>query len=169
MAATVVLSETNGVGATVTDDIRNCAFGDTDAPNLFPLANYDISFGTNSYEKWIRLKVTSLGGSTSVSNLRVWITGELRSGDGIKTNARTSGYGGAATYTTPTTSTSTVATQTMPTAEPATANLGIGGSLSGSLTAAGYSDYLVMQLQTAAAAGAGTYRNLVLHVAYDEA
>jgi len=59
-----------------------------------------------------------------------------------------------------------VATQTMPTAEPASANLGIGGSLSGSLTAAGSSDYLVHQLQTDGADTAGT--TTTLNYQYDE-
>ena len=45
------------------------------------------------------------------------------------------------TYATPVATAITGADQTMPTSEPGSANLGIGGSLSGALTGTGYSDY----------------------------
>lgn len=167
MAATVELCESNGATPDITHAIHNLIFGDTDSPNLFPSSDYDVAHGANSYEKWIRLHVTAMGGSTKVKNLRVWVTGRMIGSDALKTNARTSSYGGAASYATPTTSASTVATQDMPASEPNSANLGIGGSLSGEITAAGYSDYLVIQLQTDSAS-ADTARDLVLHVAYDE-
>ena len=73
-----------------------------------------------------------------------------------KTNARTADYGGAETYAEPVKTASTVADQTMPTSAPASANLGIGGALAGSLTAEGYSDYLVHQIQTNVADVAGS-------------
>jgi hypothetical protein len=44
----------------------------------------------------------------------------------------------------------------MPTSEPTGANLGIGGSLTGNLEAAGESDYLVHQIQTDLADTAGS-------------
>lgn len=54
----------------------------------------------------------------------------------------------------------------MPTSEPATANLGIGGSLGGSLEEAGASDYLVHQIQTDAGDTAGS--SSTMNYQYDE-
>jgi len=54
----------------------------------------------------------------------------------------------------------------MPTSEPASANLGIGGALAGALTAAGESDYLVHQIQTDAGDVAGS--TSTMNYQYDE-
>lgn len=164
MAATVQISEYNGAGETKTASITTSAYGSTDAANL-TASSYPISVGTNSYEKWQKIEVTAMGGSTAVSALKVWYTGTLSGSDALLTNARTSSYGGAETYATPTASTSTVATQTMPNSAPAT-NLGIAGSLSGSLTSAGSSDYFVSQLQVDGATVSGA--SLTLNYRYSE-
>lgn len=165
MAATVEISETNGAGATVTDGITTSGWGSSDGANLDPVA-YPITPGNNSYEKWQRFHVTAMGGSSKIDNLQVWRTTALGGAAVHKTNARTSSYGGAATYATPVATASTVATQTMPTSAPGSANLGIGGSLTGSFTATGYSDYLVHQIQTNAADTAGA--TTTMHYQYDE-
>lgn len=164
MAATVRINEYNGGGATETTGITNSVFGSTDAPNLVASAA-PISVGTNSYEKWQKLEVTNMGGSSSISDIKVWYTGTLSGSDDLLTNARTSSYGGAATYTTPTNSASAVATQVMPSSAPAT-NLGIGGSLGGSLSAPGKSDYLVMQLQVDGGTTSGA--SLTMNYRYSE-
>lgn len=77
------------------------------------------------------------------------------------TNARTSSYGGALTYATPVNIAVTGVDQAVPTSEPGSANVGIGGSLSGQLTATGYSDYIGHQFITDAGdtAGATTTMN----------
>jgi hypothetical protein len=165
MAATVRINEYNGAGATETTGITNSNYGSSDTPNLTASSN-PITAGTNSYEKWQKLEVTAMGGSTAVQGLKIWYTGTLSGSDALKTNARTSSYAGAATFATPTQSTSSVATQAMPTSVPGSANLGIGGSLSGSLTATGKSDYLVTQLQVDAATVAGA--TLTAHWRYTE-
>lgn len=165
MAATVEICESNGAGETVTHNITDTDMGSTDAANLDP-TSYPIVAGENSYEKWQRIHVTAMGGSTSIDNLKVWRTGALAGSTTHVTNARETTYGGAETYATPTASASSVADQTMPTSEPTGANLGIGGSLSGSLTATGYSDYLVHQLQTDAGDTAGN--TTTMNYQYDE-
>jgi hypothetical protein len=96
-----------------------------------------------------------MGGSSKVKDLKVWYTGALSGSDTLETNARTSAYAGAETYSTPIATNSTKATQAMPTSAPGTANLGIGGSLTGELTGVGSSDYLVMQLFVHSATTAG--------------
>lgn len=154
MAASVEICESNGAGETVTHNITNTNMGSTDAANL-TTTSYPITPGTRSYIKYQRFHVTAMGGSSSVKNLKVWRSGALSGSDSHVTNARTSSYGGALTYATPVNTAVTGVDQTMPTSEPASANLGIGGSLTGELTAAGYSDYLGHQLVVDSATTAG--------------
>ena len=165
MAATVRINEYNGAGATETAGITNCNMGSADSVNLDPVAN-SIVAGANSYEKWQKFEVTAMGGSSKIDNLRVWRSGALGANATHLTNARTSSYGGAASFTTPTASSSAVATQTMPSSDPGATNLGIGGSLSGSLAATGKSDYLVHQIQTTGSATAGSTSTMTYQ--YDE-
>lgn len=164
MAATVRINEANGAGQTVTSGITNSNYGSNDSANL-TAATYPITAGSNSYEKWQKLEVTAMGGSSKVKDIKVWYTGTLAGSDALKTNARTSSYGGAATYATPVAATSSVATQTMPSSAPAN-NLGIGGSLTGELTSTGSTDYLVHQLQVDNATTAGA--TLTLNWRYTE-
>lgn len=147
MAATVEICESNGAGETVTHDITNTNMGSTDAVNLAP-ATYPIDAGNRSYIKYQRFHATAMGGVSAIDTLKVWRTTALAGSTTHVTNARTASYAGALTYATPVATSVTNVTQTMPTSEPASANLGIGGSLSGQLTATGYSDYLGHQLVT---------------------
>lgn len=165
MAATVQINEFNTVSETKTASITNSNMGSTDAVNL-TAASYPIVPGENSYEKWQKLEVTNMGGSSAIKNLKVWRTGALGGAATHVTNARTTSYGGAETFATPVATASSVADQTMPTSEPASANLGIGGSLTGELTATGASDYLVHQIQTNASDTAGS--STTMNYQYDE-
>ncbi len=165
MTATFELSESNGAGETVTDGITNLNYGSADQPNLDP-ATYPITAGQNSYEKWVRCHFT--GTFNKIDNIRIWMSsGTYVTGETIKTNLTTSGYT-AASYSQPTQNTSTVATNDMPTSEPSSANLGIGGSLSGSLTSEGYSDYWVSQLQTTTSTPPGDVNTKTFTIKYDE-
>ena len=103
-----------------------------------------------------------------IENLQIWKSaGTYVTGESISTNLATSGYS-QASYSTPTSADSTVATNPMPTSDPGQANLGIGGSLSGSLTAAGYSDYWVMQMDTTAQSPPGDVNQKTFTIQYDE-
>jgi hypothetical protein len=106
-----------------------------------------------------------MGGSSKIDNLQIWRTSALGGSALHKTNARTSSYV-QKSYATPVATTSTQADQTMPTADPGAANLGIAGSLTGALTATGYSDYLIHQIQTNA--GDTTGSTSTLNLQYDE-
>lgn len=165
MAATIEIDEANGAGETLTHNITNSNMGSTDAVNLDPVA-FPVTPGANTYEKWQKLHVTAMGGSSKIDNLKIWRTTALGANATHLTNARTASYGGAPTYATPIITNSTIATQTMPTAVPGSANLGIGGSLAGSLTATGSSDYLVHQIQTTGSAVAGA--TMTMNYQYDE-
>ncbi len=164
MAATVTISEYNG-SETETTNISDTDMGSTDAANLDPVANPVVP-GENTFEKWQTLSVDAMGGSSAIDNLKIWRTGALGGSATHDTNARETTYGGAESWSAPTASTSTVATETMPTSEPSGANLGIGGSLTGSLTATGESDYLVHQIQTDSGDTAGS--TSTMNYQYDE-
>lgn len=165
LAATVEICESNGAGETITHNITNTNMGSTDAASLDPVAN-PITPGSNSYEKFQRFHVTAMGGSSKIDNLKVWRTGALGGAATHLTNARTASYGGALAYATPDTTEAASSTQTMPTSTPASANLGIAGSLTGSLTATGYSDYLNHIVKTNAADTAGS--TSTMNYQYDE-
>lgn len=165
MAATVEILEANTVSETITANITNSNMGSTDAANLDPVANPVIP-GDNTYEKWQKISVTAMGGSSQIDNLKIWRTGALGGAAVHLTNARETSYGGAPTFATPVATASATATQTMPTSEPTGANLGIAGSLAGALTAVGSSDYLVHQIQTNVADVAGS--TSTMNYQYDE-
>lgn len=147
-----------------THNIGDTDMGSTDAANLDPVANPVIA-GDNTFEKYQKLHVTAMGGSSLIDNLKIWRSGALGGSATHVTNARETSYD-RKEYVAPTDANSTVATQTMPTSEPSGANLGINGSLSGSLAAAGYSDFLVHQIQTDAGDVAGS--TSTLNYQYDE-
>ena len=159
MPASVQINEYNGVAEIKTANITNANMGSNDSANLDPVT-YPVSPGDNSYEKYQKLEVTNMGGSSQIDNIKIWRDGALGGSAVHLTNARTAAYGGAETYVQPVDTDSTVATETMPSSSPASANLGIGGSLSGALTATGLSDYLVHQIQSDAGDSAGSTSTL---------
>lgn len=159
MAASTQINEFNGAGETEASDITNTNMGSNDSANLNAIT-YPVTPGNNTYEKWQKIEVTSMGGSAAIKDLKVWRTGALGGSAVHLTNARTTSYGGAETYAQPVATDSTVATQTLPSSEPGSANLGIGGSLSGQLTTTGSSDYFVHQIQTDAGDTAGSITTL---------
>ena len=154
MAATVQINEYNGTDAgNKTANITNTNMGSTDAPNLDPVA-YPVTPGDYTYEKYQTIDVTAMGGSSKIDNLKIWRADALGGSATHQTSARET------SYVEPTAATPKVTvsdyTETMPTSEPTDANLGIGGSLTGALTAAGESDMLVHQIKTNAADVAGS-------------
>ncbi len=116
-AATVQINEYNDVGETKTANITNTNMGDVDDPNLDPVA-YPVIPGDYTYEKWQKIEVTAMGGSSKIDNLKIWRTGALGGSAAHDTNAREASYGGAETYAQPIKTVSTIATQVMPTREP---------------------------------------------------
>lgn len=165
MAATIEVCESNTGGETVTHSITNSNMGNTDAAALDPVA-YPVTPGDKTYAKYQRFHLTALGGSSRIENLKVWRTGALGGAATHETNARIAAYGGAIAYVTPVKVAIATVDQTMPTSTPASANLGIAGSLTGGLIATGYSDYLVHQISSNIADVAGSTSTLSYQ--YDE-
>lgn len=146
----------------------NLNLGSTNAADLAP-STYPITAGTYSYSKWVRGHWS--GTFTRIENLQFWMsssgTGYV-SGEDLLCSATTSTYGGTNTYVTPTNSADAQAANGMPEADPGAANIGIGGSLTGSLTAEGDSDFIVIQASITSAASAGATQTKQFRLQYDE-
>src|SRR5437867_1992646 len=89
--ATVIISESNGVGEVPTDGILNVNWGAIDAPNLVP-ADYPLIIPmpgvVYSYIKYHRFKVTAWVDTTTVDNLKVWkAAGSVPTGWSLQPNA----------------------------------------------------------------------------------
>ena len=163
--AAVEICESNTVSETVEHNVSNLNWGNSDAPNL-AYATYPVTAGLNAYEKYIRLHVTAINDSNKIDNIQIWKSaGAYVTDESIQTNLKTSAYS-AKSFATP--STTTFTDQTMPVADPGAANLGISGSLTGSLTGAGYSDYWVFQIQIGVSAPPGNTNQKTFTIQYDE-
>jgi hypothetical protein len=122
--------------------------------------SFPITAGNNSYEVWLRGHWTDT--FNKIENLQFWKSAGSDAGISIKWDGETTAY------ETPITTASTIATAAAPTADPGTANVSIAGTLAGNLTAAGFSDYIVMQMQTTTAAAAGDSSTYTFVLQYDE-
>lgn len=146
--------------ATSTATPTNLNLGSTLAANLAP-STYPITAGTYSYEKWVVANFSDT--FTRIENIQFWksagtyVTGETIAWTGQKT-----------AYATPTNAVSSFATVAVPTADPATANVSIGGNLAGSLTSAGSSDFIILQASITTAASAGATNQKTFTLQYDE-
>lgn len=162
-----VSSENYTIQGEATHNITNSNMGSVDDESLDAVDNPVVA-GENTFEKYQKVHVTNMGGSSKIDNVKVWRTGALGGAATHVTNARTTSYA-RKPYVAPTATGSSQATQAMPTSEPASANLGIAGSLTGEITAAGATsrtDFLVHQIQTNAADTAGS--TSTMNYQYDE-
>jgi len=156
---------TGDSGGTVTSDLGISGalfnFQNQDVASAAQYTAYPITAGNNSYEVWLRGHFT--GSFNKVQNLQMWkSSGAEGAGESLYWQD-----GGTETYITPATTTS-VATVAIPTADPASSNVAIGGSQASSLSAAGYSDYIVLQLRTTVSAEAGDTETFTYTLQYDE-
>jgi hypothetical protein len=172
MVATVEIDESNeSAGEQITHNITNSNYGNSDTVNLVP-ATYPIPRPDESFQKWHRVDVTAMGGSNKIDNLRFWrSSGTLDTGVDHLTNAHTV----QGTYDTqkktayeaPAKDISECPTA-VPTSKPGSANLGIAGSLTGSLVATGQSDYLLHCVDTDGTTPQGDHAQLTNDYVYDE-
>ena len=176
MSATVQVAETNGPSGSAVETLNpaNVNMGSDDSAELDP-ATYPVTAQTDghAFEKWLRLYVSTMGDSTIVDNIKIWLSSigaGWKTGEGMTTNLRVSGYV-SASYPSggPIETDSTVATQVMPEAEPGGPNLGIGDSLGGQITSApNYSDWGVLQLDVSNLTPAGSVNQKTLTFQWDE-
>lgn len=117
-----------------------------------------ITVATNSYEKWLKLKVDTAP-ANAVANFKIW-------GDGAVQTSTTLNWTGAyITGTTPTTATSTIANTTF--TNFTSGNKGTWDSGSYSATNA-TTRYTIFQLQVASDCGAGNWTQETISYSYDE-
>lgn len=158
MAATVQISESNGAGEVVTDDVDNINLGSTDAKELVA-SSYPITAGANSYEKWIRIKVSDISTSEYIYNFKVWLTSADPYGDDdMYCSCTTVSYASIYPYAAPVSTESSYATVNMTThfvSEPSLSNLGFNNSTTATMGDGQYSDYAVFQLRVDAGSTAG--------------
>ncbi len=161
MAASVQINLTNGTTTTpsVTSDVTTIVLGNANSATQTTTAN-PITAGTNSYEQYFQADLTALNGAISVSDFVVYLSGTMGADATLM-------YGQTATFATPVNTASTVATAAIPTSA-GSENLYIGGAAGNSLTAAGTTDYGVLQIQTTSSATAGVSSGLSLVVQYTE-
>lgn len=168
VVATVQISETNGAGATVTNNISNINMGSVDTPNLVA-ANNPVNAGTNAFEKWVRYYLSAKNDSNKIDNFQVWMTpSTAETGITYKTNLSTTLQNDSYPGSGPTTSTSTVADLAMPTSDPGATNIGVSAGTGGLSTNGTYSDYIVFQLQVGSGAAPGNLLQKTFNFQYDE-
>lgn len=172
MAATFNFNQTYGSSPGTATDLGSTGnlfnFKDADdatAANYSsnPITASDTADQGRSYEVWLRGHWT--GTFSTVDNLQFWRSVNFSPSTGF--TILWDGDGVTA-YATPIKTDSTTATASVPTGDPGTANVSIGGSLGGQLTAAGYSDYIVLQLDVATTAAAGDTSLAEFTLQYDE-
>lgn len=160
MVATFEFHEANSTAPGTLGSVGNLNMGTTDAKELVP-ATYPITAGSNSYEKWFAGSWS--GTFTKIDNVQFWMSaGSYGTGEEIFWS------GSETLYVEPVLTTSTIADITVPTADPGTANITIGSSLTGSLEAAGRSDYIVLQYTTTGASAPGPTNQKTFTIQWDE-
>lgn len=166
MAATFTWSGTYGTSPGTTTDLGSNGnlFNFKSSDSLTSAADYTsnpITAGNSSYEVWLRGKFT--GTFNEVQNLQFY-----KSAGSFGTGLSIDWLGEVTAYDTPVSSNSAVATDSVPTEDPGTANVSIGGELTGSLVATGFSDYIVLQLNTTTDTAAGDTATYTFTLQYDE-
>jgi hypothetical protein len=158
--------------ATDTGVPTNLNLGSVNARNLAP-STYPITAGTYSYSKWVR-GVWS-GAFTRIDNLQFWMSASgsgYVTGESLKCSASTATYAGTSTYAAPVQTVDAKAAVAMPVANPGSHNIGIGGSLTGSITTStapnNASDFIVIQASIKSTASAGAVQQKTFTIQYDE-
>lgn len=164
MVATVTISETN-TGSVVTNSITNKNYGSADAVNL-TIATYPINRGDYSYEKFNRIYLSALGGSSQIDTFKVWLQGATDTGVIHRTNL--TGSFSNDPYHTPINTVSAEAINVSPTSVPGTPNLGKSGANSPLTVGGQYSDYHISQVETQGTALPGDQTAKNWYYQYDE-
>ncbi|MDE2022411.1 MAG: hypothetical protein KGI71_05885 [Patescibacteria group bacterium] len=174
MASTFSFSEDNGAasgspakGTTRTNNRTDCNWKNIDDSTTDPSAAMILA-GNNSYEKF---QFGVIGGTfTQLSNCKF-----AHTGGAFPANCTLKGLV-SSTYTTPGTTANVNLTNDMTSAIDINSGLSVNFSTTGpqaagstsTLAATGYTQYLITQLQTTAAAPAGLTASITLTVQYDE-
>ena len=166
MPATFNFAQTIGAPAGTRQDLGSSGnllnFKNVDSIGTSDYASNPIAAGNASYELWLQGHFT--GTFNSISDVRFWMSTNFSPSTGLSVKLRSN----QTSYVQPVNSVSSIATSTISSSDPGTTNVSISGSLSSSLSTSGYTDYLVMQLQTTASAPAGDTSLAVFTLSYLE-
>ncbi len=165
MAATFQWAQKNGAGGTLTilgtsGNLFN--FKNADTAGIADYAANPITAGNNSYE--VFLLGHYLGTFNRIDNVRFWMSTNFAPSTGLSVFFK----GNQVIYLQPANGTSSLATSSIPTADPGSANVSFNGNLSGSLVASGYTDHIVLQLRTTASAPPGDTSLATFTLTYNE-
>lgn len=169
MAETFQWAQSHGATPTVVDlgetgnlfnfkDIDDATAGNYSSN---PITASDTADQGRSYEVFLRAHFT--GTFNTIDNLQFWRSTDFSPATGLTIYWD----GDTVVYATPVKIDSIIATATVPTADPGTANVTIGSSLAGSLTGVGYSDYICLQLDVATTAASGDTSLAAYTIQYD--
>lgn len=166
MPATFALSQTIGATPGTRQDLGSTGnlanFKNIDSFGTSLYAQNPIPAGSNSYEVWLQGHFT--GTFNSIYDIRFWMSVDFSPNTGLTVYSKTNQQ----VYQTPVNATSSIATSIIGTSDPGAANVSLSGSLSSSLTTSGYTDYIVLQLQTTTAAPAGDTSLATFSMSYVE-
>lgn len=165
MAATFNWAQSNGAGETATDLGASGNLFNFKANDTATAADYSsnpITAGLSSMEVYLRMHFT--GTFNTITNLQFWQSTAFSPATGLQVTMEQTV--GNQVYATP--SATDNANSNIPTADPGTANVGIAGSFAGTLSAAGYSNYIILQLDTTISAAPGDTSLAVFTGQYDE-
>jgi len=163
MAATLTLGVSTGSTPTVADAVTGIDLisADNSTNTLANRQANPITVGTNSYEKWIRLKVTATP-ANYVQSFKVWFNSTV---DATTTLWFTGAY---VTYQVGTTAASTIANIAATTYTAGNKAIWDNAQYTASQVNV-WSKYLVMQLAVGATAGPGNWTQQTVNYSYDEA
>jgi hypothetical protein len=152
MAAGFSWSIRNGASGTIVDlgtsgNLWN--FKSVDDATAADYSASPIIAGQNSFEVWLRLHLN--GTFTTVSGFRFWMSTDFSPNTGLAVFWA----GQQVTYLQPAAGTSSIATSSVPKADPGTTNVSFAGSLTSCMVASGYTDHIVLQLRTGLNANPG--------------
>jgi hypothetical protein len=167
MGATFGFAITNGASsAKTTTDLGVSGnlfnFKKLDDPTAANYSANPVVAGTRSYEVWLRAKFT--GAFNKIDNVQFWQSTAFSPATGLAVKWAPAT---PSAYVTPVSGTNK-AVSAVPTSDPGTANVRCRGGLASGLVASGYTDYVVLQLDTTTAAAAGDTSLATFTINYDE-
>lgn len=137
-------------------------FKNIDSIGTSDYAANPVAAGTNSFEVWLQGHFSGI--FNAIYDRRFWMSTDFSPNTGLVVKMK----GDQQAYAQPTNATSSIATSTIGTSDPGAANVTFGGSLTSSITTSGYTDYIVLQLQTTTAAPAGDTSLATFSLSYVE-
>lgn len=139
MTATVQIYEYNGSSQTESTNVSSLDLLSSDVSGGSAKDNpitQSRAATVYSYPKYIKLVVTNMGSASSLSAFKFWaVSADRNQQDLLRTNCGESGNYNSVSYTTPSDASAvTDVDNDVPSTAPTTENVGIGGSLGGSIT-----------------------------------